>query len=198
MTVSAIAHRRTSSWFPDRLHCRQPSPFARVLHPKIVPHPAPKPTITVRATWAGEHRFDTGRPDGPTARFDGAARTGQNPVDALVSALCACTGIDVVDILGKRRTPPERLVVDAFAERRAAHPRRVERVLLTFNVDGAGIEIAPTQRAVALALEKYCSVAATLAPGVVVETLVVVNGTAGEMIRQPGSSWSDRAGEEGV
>jgi len=161
-----------------------------VPHPQIVPHAVAKPTITVRAVWAGEHRFDTGRPDGPTARFDGSAKSGQNPVDALVSALAACTGIDVVDILGKRRTPPERLVVDAFAERRAEHPRRVERVRLTFTVEGEGVEIVHTERAVALALTKYCSVAATLAPGVVVETIVVVNGTAGEVIPQPGSDWS--------
>jgi putative redox protein len=161
-----------------------------VPHPQIVPHAVAKPTITVRAVWVGEHRFDTGRPDGPTARFDGSAKSGQNPVDALVSALAACTGIDVVDILGKRRTPPERLVVDAFAERRAEHPRRVERVRLTFTVEGEGVEIVHTERAVALALTKYCSVAATLAPGVVVETIVVVNGTAGEVIPQPGSDWS--------
>ena len=161
-----------------------------VPHPKIVPHAVAKPTITVRATWMGEHRFDTGRPDGPTARFDGSAKSGQNPVDALVSALATCTGIDVVDILGKRRTPPDRLVVDAFAERRPEHPRRVEHVRLTFTVDGEGIAIEHTERAVALALTKYCSVAATLAPGVTVETRVVVNGTTGDVISQPGSDWS--------
>ena len=165
-------------------------------HPQIVPHHTPKPTITVRATWAGEHRFDTGRPDGPTARFDGSAKTGQNPVEALVSALAACTGIDVAAILGKRRTPPERLVVDAFAERRAEHPRRVERVRLTFTVDGAGIELEHTARAVALALTKYCSVAATLAPAVVVETVVVVNGRTGEVVTHPGADWGTPATSE--
>jgi putative redox protein len=156
-------------------------------HPAIVPHPAPKPTITVRATWVNAHVFDTGRPGGPMARFDGAAKAGQSPVDALVSALATCTGIDVVDILGKRRTPVERLVVDAHAERRAEHPRRVERVRLTFVVDGEGIEIAHTERAVALALERYCSVAATLATDVVVESSVVANGTASAIVRHPGS-----------
>ena len=157
-------------------------------HPQIVPHPAPKPTITVRATWDGEHRFDTGRPGGPIARFDGSAKAGQNPVDALVSALATCVGIDVVDILGERRTPPDRLVVDAFAERRAEHPRRVELVRLTFTVEGSGIEIQHTERAVALALEKYCSVAATLASDVVVATNVVVTGVAGAVLRQPAAS----------
>ena len=163
-------------------------------HPQIVPHATPKPTITVRATWVGEHLFDTGRPDGPTARFDGSARAGQNPVDALVSALAACVGIDVVDILGKRRTPPGRLVVDAFAERRATHPRRLELVRLTFTVDGPGIEIQHTERAVALALEKYCSVAASLAADVIVETAVVVNGVEAPVIRQSGAGDISGAG----
>src|SRR5262245_55752040 len=91
----------------------QPPILDHTAHPTIGHHVAHKPTITVRATWAGEHRFDTGRPGGPVARFDGSAKTGQNPVDALVSALASCIAIDVVDILGKRRTPPESFVVDA-------------------------------------------------------------------------------------
>jgi putative redox protein len=156
-------------------------------HPTIVAHVAPKPTISVRATWVGEHRFDTGRHGGPVARFDGAAKTGQNPVDALVSALATCIGIDVVDILGKRRTPPDGLVVDAHAERRAEHPRRVERVRMDFVIDGAGIELLHAERAVALAIGKYCSVAATLATDVVVETRVVVNGESGALVQQPNS-----------
>ncbi|MDB4883380.1 MAG: OsmC family protein [Gemmatimonadetes bacterium] len=152
-------------------------------------HAAPathsKPTITVRATWAGAHLFDTGRPDGPTARFDGSSKTAQNPVDALVSSLATCVAIDVVDILTKRRTPAEQMVVDSHAERRATHPRRLDRVTLIFRVDGAGIDRAHTERAVAVALEKYCSVAASLAADIVIETKVVVNGEAGPLVLQP-------------
>lgn len=150
--------------------------------------PAPKlakPTITVRATWAGAHLFDTGRIGGPTARFDGASKTAQNPVDALVSSLSTCVAIDVVDILEKRRTPAASLVVDAHAERRATHPRRLERVTLTFRVEGVGIDLAHTERAVALALAKYCSVAASLAPDIVVQTQVVINGLEGAIVAQP-------------
>jgi putative redox protein len=152
--------------------------------------PAPKlakPTITVRATWAGAHVFDAGRIGGPTARFDGASKTAQNPVDALVSSLSTCVAIDVVDILEKRRTPAAALVVDGHAERRATHPRRLERVTLTFRVEGAGIDLAHTERAVALALEKYCSVAASLATDIVMETQVVVNGVEGAIVQQPRS-----------
>ena len=163
-------------------------------HPRIVPPiadavaPSPKPTVTLRATWVGEHRFLTGRPDGATALFDGSAKAGQNPVDALVSALASCVAIDVVDILAKRRTPATRMVVDAHGERRASYPRRLERVTLTFRVDGEGVDVGHTERGVALALEKYCSVSASLAPDIVVETLVVANGVAGTLVRHAGGA----------
>jgi putative redox protein len=143
-----------------------------------------KPNV-VRATWNGEQRFDTSRPDGPAARLDGSGKTGQSPPDVLLSALAACSGIDVVDILAKRRTPVERLSVDVEGERREEHPRRFTRIRLTFNVDGAGIEALHTERAIALALEKYCSVAASLASDIVLETVAVVNGVARDAVAHP-------------
>jgi putative redox protein len=97
----------------------------------------------------------------------------------LLSALGACSGIDVADILAKRRTPAERLSIDVEGERREEHPRRFTRIRVTFNVDGAGIEAPHVERAITLALEKYCSVAASLASDIVLETVAVVNGATG-------------------
>jgi putative redox protein len=145
---------------------------------------ATRPPNTIRATWAGNHRFDTGRPGGPIARLDGDGESGQSPPDALLSALAACSGIDVVDILAKRRTPVEKLTIDVEGERREEIPRRFVRLTLTYNLDGAGVEALHAERAVALAFEKYCSVAASLAPDIVAETIVVVNGVRGAPVRQ--------------
>jgi putative redox protein len=142
-----------------------------------------RPSI-VRATWAGEHRFDTGRPDGAPTRLDGSAQTGQTPVDAVLSALAACSGIDVVDILAKRRTPVERLAIEVQGERREEAPRRFVHIVIRYDIDGAGIEAVHAERAVRLAFEKYCSVAASLAPDIVVETMVAVNGVAGPLAAQ--------------
>jgi putative redox protein len=145
---------------------------------------AKRPPNLIRATWAGGYRFDTSRPGGPIARIDGNGETGQSPPDALLSALAACSAIDVVDILGKRRTPVEKLTVDVEGERREDIPRRFVRLTLTYHVDGAGIEALHAERAVALAFEKYCSVAASLAPDIVAETIVVTNGVSGNPVRQ--------------
>ena len=146
--------------------------------------PLNRPPSRVRVTWTGKHRFETGRPDGPLARIDGSSETGQSPPDALLSALASCAGVDVVDILAKRRTPVERLVVDVEGRRRDEPPRRFEHIALTFHVDGDGVERGHVERAVSLAFEKYCSVAASLAPDIVVDTKAVVNGDEGAAIRQ--------------
>ena len=138
----------------------------------------------VRAVWAGDRRFDTGRVGGTTARIDGSGATGQTPPDALLSALATCSAIDVVDILAKRRTPVERLTVDVTWTRRPEMPRRFDRIVVTYHVDGAGIERVHVERAVHLAFEKYCSVAASLAPDIVVESAVTLNGAPGDPVRQ--------------
>ena len=139
----------------------------------------------VRATWAGEHRFQTGKPDGPTTLLDGNGKEAQTPPEALLSALASCSGVDVVDILAKRRTPADSLVIDVEAQRRDQHPRRYEHIVLTYHVKGEGIERAHAERAVSLAFERYCSVAATFAPDIVVEAIVVLNGETGAPFRQP-------------
>lgn len=123
----------------------------------------------VNAKWVGEHNFDAGRPGRPTARFDGDGRSGPSPVDGLLASLATCAAVDVVDILAKRRTPVESLEIEVVAERVDTTPRRLNHVMLNFRIGGAGIERVHAERAVELAVTKYCSVGASLRPDVPVE-----------------------------
>ena len=143
------------------------------------------PVNKIRAVWKGAQRFDTGREGGPVARLDGTNETGQSPVDALLSALVTCSGVDVVEILAKRRTPAERCIIDVAATRRAEAPRRVLRFDIEYRIDGASIERQHAERAISLAIEKYCSVAATLKQDIVIETTLTLNGETGTPVRQP-------------
>ena len=139
-----------------------------------------KPVVTrSRAVWRGEHRFDAG-PEGRTAPVDADAKAGPGPVETLLNALATCSAVDVIDILAKRRTPVEGLIVNVTATRRSEQPRRVERVEVEFAIDGAGIDVEQAERAIQLSFEKYCTVAASLAPDIVAETTLVLNGA-----RQP-------------
>jgi putative redox protein len=146
--------------------------------------PPIKPVNVIRAVWTGDRRFRSGRPGQSDALIDGDSVAGQSPPDALLSALATCSAVDVVDILAKRRTPVSALEVEVAGERRATHPRRFLSVDLTFQVTGTGIERIQAERAVALSLERYCSVASSLAPDVVVRTVVTLNGERGEWVEQ--------------
>ena len=135
-----------------------------------------KPVITkTRAVWRGEHRFDAG-PEGRTAPVDADSKTAPGPVETLLNALATCSAVDVLDVLAKRRTPAERLVVNVTATRRTEAPRRVERVDVEFAIDGDAILVEHAERAIQLSFEKYCTVAASLAPDIVAETTLVLNG----------------------
>ena len=133
----------------------------------------------VVVSWQGEERFDAGRPGGPVLRLDGNAETGQSPVDAVLSALAACVSIDVVSILAKRRTPVERLDVDVTGDRADGTPRRLVAVTMAFRVDGGGIERVHAERAIDLALTKYCSVRDSLAKDIAVRWSLALNGEPG-------------------
>lgn len=121
------------------------------------------------ATWAGDQRFDTGIPGKQVVRFDGRRETGPSPVDALISALASCAGIDVADILAKRRTPVESMTIHATGQRADRTPSRVTSVTLAFTIRGAGIERVHAERAIELAVTKYCSVRDSLDPAMPID-----------------------------
>ena len=108
-------------------------------------------------------RYRGGPPGGPAVLLDGERKEAPSPVQTILVALASCSAIDVVEILEKRRTPPESLEVKVEFERAATHPRRLVRVHLAFHVT-APSERKHVERAIELSLEKYCSVSASLAP----------------------------------
>lgn len=138
--------------------------------------PAAHAPNRVVMTWAGGKRFDVGRPGGPVVRIDGGSGTGPTPVDTLLGALAACSAVDVVSILAKRRTPLASLSVEVIGERVTTQPRRLRHVLLRYRMAGAGIERDQALRAIELAVTRYCSVGDSLRPDIVVEWELELEG----------------------
>jgi len=146
-----------------------------------------RPTrTTVHAVWRGERRYEIGRPGGPAVTIDAAGQEGLGPVDTLLGALAACSAIDVVEYLAKRRTPASRVDVRVDAERRPTAPRRVLQASLEFAIDGEGIDAAHAERAIALSFQTYCSISHTLAPDVRLESRLVLNGEERPSVVQRG------------
>ena len=136
-----------------------------------------KPPAKVHVSWVGDHQFDGQRASGgPSIRMDSSGATGPSPVDTLLCALAGCTGVDVVDILAKRRTPVQAMSVDVVGERFAGTPGRVTKILLEYKLVGAGIERVHAERAIELAVTKYCSVRDSLDPNMPVEWTLELNG----------------------
>jgi putative redox protein len=136
-----------------------------------------KPPSVVNVSWAGERRFDAGVVSGgPTIRIDANRVTGPSPVDVLLCALGSCTSVDVVDILTKRRTPPESLDVQVVGERALAIPSRVTAIHLTYRITGADVDRVHAERAIDLAVTKYCSVRDSLDPNMPIDWTLILNG----------------------
>ena len=123
----------------------------------------------MHVVWAGGQRFDSGRPGGPTMRVDGTGQTGQGPVDTLLTSLATCTTIDVVEILAKGRTPASSVEIDVVGTRFEGIPRRLTHIQLVYRIAGTGIERGQAQRAIDLAIGKYCSVRDSLDPKIPIE-----------------------------
>jgi putative redox protein len=122
------------------------------------------PHVPIQVDWAGGLQFDAGRLDGPKVRIDGDTRTGPNPVDTMLAALAACAATDVVLIMDKQRTPLQSLSVRVEAQRVSSIPKRLAAAVLHFTLQGAGVTPEKAERAVELAVTKYCSVGASLRP----------------------------------
>lgn len=125
------------------------------------------------------HIFVAG-PEGRSHIIDGDSKTAPGPVEVLLEAIMTCSGVDVVDILAKRRTPVEQLTIEVAAHRRAEHPRRIMALDVDYIIDGKGIEVEHAERAIELAFEKYCTVIGSLGSDIVSHSRLVLNGQAME------------------
>lgn len=108
------------------------------------------------------------------SRRAGEVPAGPSPMETLLMALCACAGMDVVEILEKMRANLADLHIEADAERAPDPPRVFTKIHLRFQMWGAGLTREQGERAVSLSLEKYCSVGAMLRSTAQISAEVVV------------------------
>lgn len=120
--------------------------------------------------WKGGNLYDGTSQSAHAIRFDaGAEHTGgPSPMEAVLTALCACTSVDVVSILRKKREPLQGLIVSATAEQAPAPPRVFTHIHLTYRIRGAVSQKA-AEDAVGLSKNKYCSVSKMLEKAAVID-----------------------------
>ena len=87
---------------------------------------------------------------------------GVKPSDLLLIGVAACSAVDVVDILAKKRMPLTSLEVSSSGEQDADPPWTFRKIHLHFRVSGKNLTEKAVAQAIQLSHEKYCSVAATV------------------------------------
>jgi putative redox protein len=94
--------------------------------------------------------------------LDGDKQKGFGPKALLLSALAACSGIDIVDILEKMRVSFSDLEIDVEADQTSEHPRVFKDIHITYKVKTDPSNKEKVKKAISLSLEKYCGVSAML------------------------------------
>jgi putative redox protein len=89
-----------------------------------------------------------------------------SPVQAVLAAIGGCTGMDVIEILRKKRQHVTEYSLEVVAERAAEHPRVFTKVEVVHRLTGHELSAKAIEDAIRLSDTKYCSVHAMLAPTV--------------------------------
>ena len=115
-------------------------------------------TIT---TWKKGHEFEAEH-EGNKIQIDGSTENGHGPKALLLSAVAACSGIDVVDILTKMRIEFSDLSIEVEADQTEEHPKVFKEIHIVYKLKTDPDNEDKIKKAIDLSLEKYCGVSAML------------------------------------
>lgn len=123
---------------------------------------------TYKATihYAGDEFFIGTSPSGHAQAIDtkGDRHSAPTPMEMLLVAVGACTAVDVISIMQKKRQNVTDYRVEVTGARRDEHPRAFTAFHIHHIVYGHNVSEQALARAIELSDEKYCSVAATVRP----------------------------------
>jgi putative redox protein len=130
--------------------------------------------MIAHSEWKDGEVFQGITENGNTILMDGDAahKHGPSPMEAVLMALCACTSVDVVSILEKKRQTLTGLRVSAAATQAPGPPRVFTHIKLTYAVRGK-LSRKAVEDAVSLSKNKYCSVSKMLEKAATIEYEIV-------------------------
>lgn len=95
---------------------------------------------------------------GYEVEYDVTYQEGCSPTETFLLSIAGCISIDIVHMLRKMRCEVSSYEVAAEGARNPDPPQYYKSVDLMIHVSGKGITSKKLDRAIALSLEKYCSV----------------------------------------
>lgn len=126
------------------------------------------PDTDYKATvqYAGDEFFIGTTPSGYAQTIDtkGDRKSAPSPLEMLLVSVAACTAVDVVSILQKKRQNLTDYKAEITGMRREENPRSFIKLHIHHIVYGHDISEQAVAQAIELSDTKYCSVAATVRP----------------------------------
>ncbi len=117
----------------------------------------------IEAEWHSGGVFIGRNEAGGTVQMGGFDdKPGISPMEMLLVGLAGCTGVDIVDILQKKRQLLKGLKVKVRGKKAEDFPKVYREIEVEYLVYGKGIEPTAVERAIQLSKDKYCSVSAML------------------------------------
>jgi putative redox protein len=121
----------------------------------------------VEAIWQGNSIFIGKNHSGGSVQMGSADdKPGISPMELILIGLAGCTGMDVAEILRKKRQPVDAITIKVRGKRVDDHPRIYSDIEIEYLFFGNGIETKAVEQAIDLSERKYCSVSAMLSKAV--------------------------------
>jgi putative redox protein len=95
-------------------------------------------------------------------KIDGKREDGFGAKALVLSAIAACSAIDIVDILSKMRIDFSDFEIETEAEQTEEHPRVFKDIFVTYKLRTDKSNAEKVKKAIDLSLDKYCGVSAML------------------------------------
>ncbi len=122
--------------------------------------------VEVTLTRQTGYKFVAENATGHNAVLDGPSKIGGTddglrPMEMVLMGLAGCSSFDLLSILEKQRQTVDDLIITVQGHRTEAVPSVYEKIHIIFKLTGE-IDASKLERALALAVDKYCSVAEML------------------------------------
>jgi putative redox protein len=122
----------------------------------------------INLEWKTNLQFEAKNQKGLSVNFDvpiahGGDETALSPMENVLASLAACSSLNVLIILKKKRQNVTGYKIKAIADKKTDIPPKVfTKIHLKHIVKGENIDPEALKKAIELSEEKYCSVAAML------------------------------------
>ncbi len=119
----------------------------------------------VTVSMVDDYEYESVNPSGNKVKidmYDPEKKSHQSPMDLVLSAVASCASVDAVLMMKKKRKTVESFVVETEGDRNDGIPAFYKSIHMKFILTSPDATEQEFEKVVKLAVDKYCSVSASL------------------------------------